>query len=182
MRRPLEQKSEPSKFSDPGFRITGYLHEVLVECPNCGECAVVRCSAGYTDESRRRWEWRMVCHGCGQFADWTDGLKDTQGPFQPQLVTGRELVLWLRTRVRGRPLWAFNAQHLRDVRGYIYAKHRGRGRDGLGGQSSRSMIATLPRWIVSAKNREDVLRGLSRLSNRVPEILREPPTTPAASM
>lgn len=181
MKRPSKQTVAPARFHDRGRRIERYCDEVLVECPRCQDCARVSLSQSPEQIAQHIWAWRLICGCCGHSAQWTDQLKNTEGPIQPNLVTGRELVLWLQTRSRGRLLWFFNQQHLHDVLGYVSALHRGRGTDGSARPSSRSMIATLPRWVVSAKNREDVKAGLKRLSKKIPETLRMPPSVSRGS-
>jgi hypothetical protein len=73
-----------------------------------------------------------------------------------------KLPLWLTTMCRGHTLWAFKEEHIATLEGYIAAEHRQRQPDQWG-WSNRSMLSRLPRWMIEAQAREDVLAGLGRL-------------------
>jgi hypothetical protein len=75
------------------------------------------------------------------------------------------LPLWLQRRCCGHILWAYNREHLETLRAYVGAKHRQRYFHG-----KWSMIARLPSWIKSAKNRESVLRCIDRLDQEAEEL------------
>lgn len=71
------------------------------------------------------------------------------------------LRLWLSVPFRGRVLWALNADHLTFLENYVAAGLRetapGNGR----------LASRLPAWIKSAKNRDDIVRALARLRERL---------------
>ena len=171
----MRARKQPSpvrtRFRDSGKSMNDYKHEFLVECPACGGCARVRTRRGEPHAHRELAEhheaWRrLACAECGHFARWSG-----PSPWRAQTAeqpTGCGLPLWLRTTSRGRPIWAYNEQHLNDLCSFVAAMHRGRGRGPDGGMSSRSMVASLPSWLISAKNRADVGRALARLQRKVP--------------
>jgi len=70
------------------------------------------------------------------------------------------LPLWLQTRCSGHTLWAYNRRHLSELQGYVAATLRERVANG-----KWTMFARLPHWVKSAKNRDAVLRCLSRLES-----------------
>jgi DNA-directed RNA polymerase subunit RPC12/RpoP len=74
------------------------------------------------------------------------------------------LPLWLRTSCAGNSLWAYNKKHLQALTAYVGATLRKR----TAGRRW-SMFSRLPQWLKSAKNRENILRGLSRLEKRLEE-------------
>jgi hypothetical protein len=74
------------------------------------------------------------------------------------------LPLWLCTSCLGNSLWAYNEKHLQALTAYVGATLRER----TAGRHW-SMFARLPQWLKAAKNRENILRGLSRLEQRLEE-------------
>lgn len=66
--------------------------------------------------------------------------------------------LWLQTDMKGNLFWAYNREHLEEIRTYVDAALRER-------QSSylMTMVARLPRFITDAKNRELVLKKIKEL-------------------
>lgn len=140
-----------------------FADEVLVECPACRGPATVRLHP--LEEERRagpyraRQEGRMSCTACGRserrtaFVRWIHGPADT--------VFGHPV--WLRTRCRGNTLWAYNARHLDALEAFVGAGLRER-RPGEGGTwMNRAWTSRIPRWLTSAKNRDEVLRCIARL-------------------
>lgn len=71
------------------------------------------------------------------------------------------LDLWLRTPCTGEVLWAYNDEHLEFLRRYVGATVRERTPKQNGSIASR-----LPRWMTSAKHRDEVLAAISRLEVR----------------
>lgn len=59
------------------------------------------------------------------------------------------LPFWLQTSVKSHTLWAFNEEHIRWLREYI--------------ASSKRENYDLPRFMILAKNRKQILKGLDRL-------------------
>ena len=70
--------------------------------------------------------------------------------------------LTLRTSVRGKELWAYNLNHVAWLRSFIAAGLRERKTNANASLSSR-----LPKWMLSAKNRDDVIHALGRLERQV---------------
>lgn len=108
-------------------------------CPRCGGCARLQC-----------WQHRadiVTCTGCGLGREW-------QGKVE----------LWLRVPCCGHTLWARSETHLRLLEGYVSASLRERLRLHW---PDREYLATLPKWMVLAKNRAAVLRGLAALRERL---------------
>lgn len=160
--------------TDPAWR-----DPVLVACPRCGGRAVVR-------GDRRA--ARLVCEACGLARDWhgerlhvvVDGVamvvqraqhgwvdpatgRGVPAAREPQGVDARfGTPLWLRSECcGGELLWATNAAHLDYLEAYVGARLR----DHVPGPAPLS--SRLPAWLTSAKNRDEVLRHLSRLRRRL---------------
>jgi hypothetical protein len=135
------------RFSDPKIELRDLAEaDVHVVCPRCEARAVVT----KVHETRR-----VVCTGCGHTAQWSGESTEWGGPVDPFF----RLPLWLRADCRGHTLWAFNRAHLDLIEGYVAAELRERGH----GEHRMSLVSRLPRWIKSAKNRDDVLRTIRRI-------------------
>ena len=68
------------------------------------------------------------------------------------------LPLRLQTNVKGNVLWAYNKDHLQDIRDYVASGLRERQES-----SFSTMVEKLPGFIKSAKNREAVLKSIDKL-------------------
>lgn len=137
-----------TRFRDTGATLHGLTGEVLVECPSCSSCARVVAERG-------------ICPSCA----WT-ALPSRKGfaygtPADPFL----DLPLWLVTEVGGEVLWAFNAEHLDLLEAYVSATLRERDPD----RTRYTLVEKLPAWVKSAKNRDAVLAGITRLRTRLAE-------------
>jgi hypothetical protein len=105
---------------------------------------------------------RLVC-GCGRTREWDGQGVRIGAPLDPYFG----LPLWLQGNFRGRVLWAYNAAHLRLIEAYVGASLREhRRREGLGWHN-RSLVNRLPKWLKSGKNRDGLLRVISRLKESV---------------
>ena len=84
----------------------------------------------------------------------------------PELL-GFDLSLWLQKPCCGEVLWAYNARHLTFLAEYVGAKLRNQRSDLSLPQSNSALESRLPRWMLSAKNRPAVLRGVKSLRERL---------------
>ncbi|MCY7347504.1 MAG: hypothetical protein LH614_14970 [Pyrinomonadaceae bacterium] len=73
--------------------------------------------------------------------------------------------LWLQTECVGEILWVFNEEHLNYLKSYVKADLR---EDD--GRLDWSMISRLPKWITSAKNRQQVLKAIAKLEKQITEL------------
>jgi hypothetical protein len=142
--------------------------DALVVCPQCRRCATVVfgsatggaravCShCGYSNARPilrkgvyRRWGTWFVVHPEPRDAD--DDPVD--GAF--------DLPLWLQVSCCGRTLWAYNSAHLDLIEEYIRADLRE--------PEIKDITYKLPGWMVQAKHRDEVLRAVARLRQRLQE-------------
>lgn len=98
-----------------------------------------------------------------------------------------DLPLWLRADFRGEVFWALNGEHLAHLERVIQAtlrerpvfereshqavcseSTRERTRFRKRGMTNQNMPFNLPAWLLSAKNRPDLLRLITRLRKTVP--------------
>jgi hypothetical protein len=68
-------------------------------------------------------------------------------------------------------LWAYNFEHLDFIEAFVSAKLRESQRDENDLWSNHSLFSRLPRWIQSAKNRETILKVISKIRQSNESIL-----------
>jgi hypothetical protein len=122
---------------------------VLIACAGCGACATIH-RIETVDTSPAARMATASCQHCGKI--WR----------LPYEYDRTSLPLWLATNYRSKTLWALNEAHLEWLEEFIGAELR---EDNVGGSSA--LHATLPHWMTASKNREDVMRGLARLRQRL---------------
>lgn len=169
---------ELARFAEPDVDPL-WLDPVLVVCPRCPARAAVH---GDRDQAR------LVCEACGLARTWdgehlhvlVDGapaVLDRGEHAWVNPVTGRGVrafvephgvdsrfgtPLWLRSECcGGHLLWATNAAHLDYLEAYVTARLREHA------PGPAPLSAKLPAWIKSAKNRDEVLKHLHRLRQRL---------------
>ena len=147
--RPMQTSTAPRK----PVHILDYVDECLVTCPKCEGVAVVK---------HRNNSQQFVCKSCGKTGH-TAGSSRQVGVVDPHFG----LPLWLQVPCGGHTLWAFNRYHLAFLRDYIVATDRRRPQLEAGGSRNALLSSRLPRWMVLARNRSTVLRGLDRLDEKL---------------
>jgi uncharacterized membrane-anchored protein YjiN (DUF445 family) len=101
---------------------------------------------------------KLSCLHCSYTSIYNERRQRRGGPYDWYF----RLPLWLQTPCCGEILWAFNEEHLNFLEQYVTEKQRrkfhveGQIRNG-------TMASRLPNWMKSAKNRDQVLKGIERL-------------------
>ena len=128
-------------------------HPILIECARCGRCATLR---QFTYPRDKRSVLRLgecSCLHCGhQWSTRAGSDFVTRGP------------LWLRMPCHGNVLWILNREHLDFMEQFIGAELR---EERMEERSSRRLSSALPRWMLAAKNRKDVVRCLAKLREKL---------------
>ncbi|WP_372352769.1 hypothetical protein [Streptomyces sp. KL116D] len=141
-----------------------FIDHVLVRCPKCAGIAHVAPAVPATDGSvpsvfacRR-----LVCRACGLTRDAAGrgyrlfrGSGEATDPYFG-------LPLWLQAETRHGWLWAYNPEHLELLRQFVQAPLRERA-PWDAPVTKMTVVARLPTWIKSAKNRGEVLRAIDRI-------------------
>ena len=154
------------RFRDPLVWVERFTDEVLVRCPGCGECAVVFGHLGTPEYQASRGgrclvaRQRLRCLTCSLFKDGFPSERVIGEPVDPYF----RLPLWLQANCCGKLLWAYNAEHLDLLESYVGARLRER----RATPGSMSMLARLPAWLKSAKNRDTILRATWQLRSTLP--------------
>jgi hypothetical protein len=150
----------PVRFRDTRRTAYDFAGSVLVRCPRCERIAHFEQRPGRTADARGRTypEHRLVCRSCGlsriDAGPHCGTRRAGQGCYRP--------ALWLRTETRHGELWAYNLEHLDLIRRFVAADLRERAPWYDTGRKM-TLVARLPAWIKSAKNRGEVLRAIDRL-------------------
>ncbi len=154
--------SGEDRFKDPLTRVYAFIDHVLVRCPTCDACAVVLkdTSAPEPRTGTPRTRRRLRCGACGLSKDELTPMSLIGAPVDPFY----RLPLWLQANFRGHILWAYNVQHLDLLESYVAARLRERGPN----PGPMSMLDRLPSWLKSAKNRDEILRTITRLRATLP--------------
>lgn len=186
------QERGAKRFSPPDTEWL-WADPVLVECPRCSSCAAV--TSDVPGDGRDDCSARLTCATCAFNSEWAGESLHVLIDGEPVTLrrgiygwvhpgTGRRvggynghvtrqragvearfgLALWLRLECcGGRLLWANNAVHLDYLDSYIGATMRERPPD-----TSSQLYWRLPGWMKDRKHRDEVLRGLARLRERLP--------------
>lgn len=147
------------RFLDTQDSLYSFGKELLVECPHCKKCANVK-----FDISARPPIRTYVCAHCGHSDRRT---VNSLPAYTYAKDWNKRLGLWLQTPCSGHVLWALNERHLEFLELYVAAELRERRQRQEHGWSNQSLASRLPRWLTSAKNRDEALRGLQRLKDRL---------------
>jgi hypothetical protein len=150
----------PVRFHDPRSTLYDFLGSVLVRCPRCERAAHVQRNAHRAALHARR----LVCGGCGLSRTWSGGsVEFSAGTAAPAHDPYFRVPVWLQTETRHGWLWAYNLEHLTYLRQFVAASLRERAPwyDDTG--RKMTLVAKLPVWIKSAKNRDEVLRAVDRI-------------------
>lgn len=172
-----------NKFTDEGKQVFDFGNEFLVECPKCSLMAKIVLLD--TDEDFNLYSARkLVCANCGFAKHWdrrnvigysiqnkiSEDRKifDIPGKPKKMLTIGGDFdwffqePLWLKINCCGETLWAYNEKHLDFIDDYVSAKLRERTP-----YKNRSLASRLPQWIKSAKNRDEILRAITKLRGKL---------------
>ena len=145
---------------DDGTTIHSFTDRFLVRCPDCSRRAEVRRVS--PEQTPNPWQARFCCTNCAtvknkQLSGWSDNV-----PFDWIF----KYPLWLQTECCGETLWAYNLKHLDFLESYVSAKHRvgltPTDAQKLGYQNS-TLASRLPSWMITAKNRQAVLKAIRKL-------------------
>lgn len=160
--------SKNERFLDTGTKIYDFYEEFLVVCPKCSKLAkVIIDEAEFEKLPQRKLlkfrnkyfaPRRLICLNCLHRDQWKGN----------QIATGTSvdwyfrLPLWLQISCCSEVLWAYNQEHLEMLENYVSAKLRERTVKGR-----NSFLSKLPKWIKSAKNRDEILKAIAKLRGKL---------------
>jgi hypothetical protein len=124
-------------------------------CPNCGLWLEKEIQG-----AKRQQYIEIKCPGCKTKID--EGVTwqpDAYGkPHDPFFG----MPLWFVGRVRDHILWAYNRQHLSFIKKLVEASLR----ESSAPNQKKTLSNTLPKWMLSSKNRSHVLKTIEKLQTR----------------
>jgi len=155
----IEAKSK-ERFSDNGELTYEFGDEFLVVCPRCaGKARVFRVEIGSEKLSERLSAPRkLVCFSCVYRDEWNGGEIGIGGNFDWYF----RFPLWMQISCCGETLWANNEKHLEFIENYVGARLRERKPF-----VNKSLASRLPNWIKKAKNREEILKAIGKLKEKL---------------
>jgi len=153
---------EVRRYVDTRESLYSFEGEVLVVCPKCAACAR-QIRLDEIDPTTQMHARQLVCPKCGLAKK--GGLLTLPGV---RYCKDRDLTLWLQTPCCGETLWAFNLRHIETIEAYVRADLREQHKHPTHGWSNGSFVNRLPQWIKAGDNREEILKGISRLKELLP--------------
>ncbi len=160
----------PVRFRDPRSTVYDFIGSVLVRCPRCDRTAHVQRNPHEPDlepSSVLFAPRRLVCTGCGLSRTWSGRSVSFSGSSAaPARDPYFGIPVRLQTETRHGWLWAYNLEHLAHIRQFVAASLRERAPWYDTGRKM-TLVARLPVWIKSAKNRDEVLRAADRVQATV---------------
>jgi len=146
------------RFRDSGQTAYNFGTMFLVHCPQCARCAEVQPMT--VEPVRFAREARIACSYCG----YNKTIASRTIAVGAAVDWYFQLPLWLQTPCCGEILWAYNPAHLDYLANYVQADLREDAPNGTPhGLRNSTLTSRLPRWLKSAKNRDDILRGIAKL-------------------
>jgi hypothetical protein len=169
----IETSTISERFSDNGETIYDFGDEFLVVCAKCSAIAKV---LPINDVGIFGYK-KLICSNCGysklnnvggnsnRIASIEFSRRKNSDSY---IVIGGafdwyfRLPLWLQIECGGKTLWAYNQKHLEFIENYVSAKLRQRTPN-----TNKSLASRLPQWIKRAKNRDEVLRAIGKLKEKL---------------
>ncbi|HRG34262.1 MAG: hypothetical protein JNK69_06235 [Saprospiraceae bacterium] len=148
-------------FSEAGKDRMRYIVSSKAKCRHCLEWLVM-------DIAERKSIPKYVnvtCGNCNTLNRISENWESYQLKYNPSgiLDPAFGLPLWYSGSVKGEIIWAYNQKHLLEIENYVRATLRERTTD----RFKMTMVEKLPDFIKSAKNRDEVLKALDRMKNKL---------------
>lgn len=141
---------------------TGWVGEVEARgrrrCPDCGT-KWIHASKTYPNASNAGQDLQGKCPHCGKRNQVHVEIFANK-PYDHSVDPFLGLDLALKENTRHGVVWVYNASHLAELKLFIEAKVREDYNHGW------SYFARLPTWIKTAKNRDEVLKALTKLERK----------------
>lgn len=150
------------RFNDVPYGAFSFWSDMTVVCPKCGEAGTV-----HYDKERKTAVfncggcfWKNEALPCGDCGfDVTAQCTSTGKYFRTSVPDGK--IHGQKIKVRGKTVWALNREHLQYLIDYLSADIRAFQPEDC--NSMRSQSDTLPALMKSTKNREGIVKLLTKL-------------------
>lgn len=168
-------EQENKRFRDKNKYIHEFAGEFLIVCPQCAKRAevVLAENIDFNPSNHLFIQRKLICSNCGyskrkNHKGVASILFSTQKDVSSYVVIGGNFdwyfqqSLWLQGECCGETLWAYNEKHLKFIENYVSAKLRERFPN-----KNSSLASRLPQWIKSAKNRDEILKTIAKLKEKL---------------
>ena len=146
--------------SENAADLVRYKTIVKRHCDNCGK----EFESVIPDQKEKVKEITIPCPYCGitrtyqpKNEKYKAGYQSKDGATDPIF----NLPLWLQTEVRGNLFWAYNREHLDEIKQYVASKLRERQTT-----THTTMVERLPNFIKDAKNRKAIVKAIEKLQRK----------------
>ena len=143
----------PKRFQDENLRLSDFYDEVWVVCPVCAKKAICKSF----EEFKKA---RLFCVHCGCNKEVSTSL-DKNGTILGAAHLFFHAELWLKAAFKNDLFYALNDKHLEYLERYIGATLR----ESMDRQHF-TLLEKLPRFYHEGKNREALLRIITKLKNQ----------------
>ncbi len=145
--------SQSNRFQDENLTLNDFYQETCVICPSCEKKAIAK--VNFENKTAR-----LFCVHCGYNKETSTALI-TNGSVEMAAHQYFKAELWLKASFKNEIFWAFNNKHLEYLERYISAilrEHKAR--------TGFTLLEKLPKFYHEAKNREDLLRIITKLKKK----------------
>jgi endogenous inhibitor of DNA gyrase (YacG/DUF329 family) len=147
-------------FSESASELIRYKLIVKRNCDNCGKALEII----IPNQKEKSDTITAACPTCGitrTFEPRNELYKLTYKDKGKASDPVFHLPLWFQSEVKGNLFWAFNREHLMDIKNYVNSKLRERQTT-----THMTMVEKLPTFIKEAKSREAILKAIKRLEQK----------------
>lgn len=135
-----------------------FKNEILLECNICNSISTLK-------------NKKIVCTKCGfnknldneNYIITLHNGEDLESQFYNNSNSKNVVKLWFSADCCNQVLWAYNRKHLLFLKEHVEATLRERNGDEY---CNKSIGSRLPKWILSKKNRENILKTIDKLNNK----------------
>ncbi len=144
-------------YSEAANDLVCYHVSIKRNCDHCGQLIKVT----VPNQKNKKSTLRIPCPHCETVRIYQPKNQEDRLIYQSSSNSNDpvfNLPLWLQTSVKGHLFWAYNYQHLNEIKTYVISELRER-------QSNyyMTMVERLPQFIKSAKNRNAILKIIEKL-------------------
>jgi hypothetical protein len=143
---------QPKRFQDENLLLSDFYNDVWVVCPACAKMAICK-----TFEDIKK--ARLFCINCGHNKEFSTSL-GKNGSISGAAHQFFRAELWLKAPFKNDLFYAFNDKHLDYLERYIGANLRENK-----ARQHFTLLEKLPKFYHEAKNREALLKIISKLKN-----------------
>jgi len=151
-----------------------FIKDIYVVCPSCSGPAIIK-TPDFSFGKKNEKEIKLICTKCGHNKRLEEKPDAVLHASAYKIITGKytiiggaidpyfHLPLWLTIPCCNDILWAYNYEHLAFISQHVEAKLRERNTEEM---ANKSLGSRLPKWMVSKKNRETILKAITQLKNK----------------